>query len=111
VVTPAGDVRILDPQTGEEALPGPVPLAQIPVRFLAFAGSDLVVLDRDGVLGHYDLDASARSGRPARGRDIVTIHAPVDRLWALADGKHCAVRLTDGAILFVDLEAASSRRK
>jgi len=104
VVTPAGDVRILDPQTGEEAVPAPVPLAQIPVRFLAFAGTDLVVLDRDGVLGHYDLAASARSGQPARGRDVVTIHAPVDRLWALADRKHCAVRLSEGAILFVDLE-------
>jgi len=104
VVTPAGDVRILDPQTGEEALAGPVPLAQIPVRFLAFAGTDLVVLDRDGVLGHYDLAASARSGQPARGRDIVTIHAPVDRLWAMADRKHCALRLSEGSILFVDVE-------
>jgi hypothetical protein len=105
VVTPAGDVRILDPRTGEEAVPAPIPLAAIPVRLLSFAGTDLVVLDRDGVLGHYDLDASARSGQPARGRDIVTIHAAVDRLWALADRTHCAVRLTEGAILFVDLEA------
>lgn len=104
VVTPAGDVRILDPQTGEEAVEAPVPLAAIPVRFLAFAGTDLVVLDRDGVLGHYDLAASARSGQPARGRDIVTIQSPVDRLWAMADRKHCAVRLSEGAILFVDIE-------
>jgi hypothetical protein len=108
VVTPAGDVRILDPQTGEEGGAAPVPLAAIPVRLLAFAGGDLVVLDRDGVLGHYDLGASARTGQPARGRDIVTIHAPVDRLWAVAGGQHCALRVTEGAtaaILFVDLGA------
>lgn len=104
VVTPAGDVRILDPQTGEEAVQAPVPLAAIPIRLLAFAGTDLVVLDRDGVLGHYDLAASERSGQPARGRDIVTIKAPVDRLWAMADRKHCALRLSEGSGLFVDLE-------
>jgi hypothetical protein len=97
-------VRILDPQTGEEAVPAPIPLAAIPIRLLAFAGTDLVVLDRDGVLGHYDLAASARSGQPARGRDIVTIQSPVERLWALADRKHCALRLSEGTILFVDLE-------
>jgi hypothetical protein len=100
VVTPAGEVHILDPQTGEEAVPPPIPLASIPLRLLAFAGTDLLVLDRDGVLGHYDL---AASNQPARGRDIVTIHAPVDRLWGIEGGLHCAVRLVEGAILFVDL--------
>ena len=104
VVSPAGDVRILDPQTGEEAVPTPVPLDPIPVRLLAFAGTDLVVLDRGGVLGHYDLGVRG----PARGRDVVTIRSTVDRLWAIADRQHCAVRIVEGAtatMLFVDLRA------
>ncbi len=68
------------------------------------------MLDRDGVLGHYDVAESARTGQPARGRDTVTINGRIDRLWALADGQHCAVRLDEGAtatILFVDLQSCA----
>jgi WD40 repeat protein len=109
-VTPTGTVQILDPRTGAEATPPPVPLAGVPVRFLAFSGTDLLVLDHDGVLGRYDLAESVRTGAPARGRDLLTVNVALDRVWALAGGTHCAMRLVEGetsTILFVDLEAGA----
>jgi WD40 repeat protein len=60
VITPKGMVKILDPTTGTEALPSPEPLADIPVRLLSFVNrsASLMILDKDGVLGHYDLGPS-----------------------------------------------------
>jgi len=111
VVTPKGAVRVLDPATGKDAVPAPVPLADVPIRLLSFVNRrpDLIVLDKDGVLGHYDLGSSARDGKPAEGRDVLTINVSVDRLWGITGGQLCALRLpeSDGSctILFVDVHA------
>ncbi len=112
VVTPKGRVRILDPATGQDAVPAPIPLAQVPTRMLAFVNRrpDLLVMDAEGVLGHYDLSSSARSGEPARGRDVLTLNVPVDRLWGITGGELCALRLPEGetcSILFVDIHAGA----
>ncbi len=110
VVTPRGAPRILDPRTGQDALPVPVPLADVPVAKLAFVNRrpELLVLDQDGVLGHYDLSESARTGTPAQGRDILTFNEPVDAIWGPTGG-HAVLRLPEGercTILVVDLETA-----
>lgn len=111
VVTPRGYVHVLDPRTGRDALPPPEPLADCPIKQLAFVNRrpDLLVLDAEGVLGHYDLAASARGGPAAIGRDVITINVPVDRIWGITHGKYCAMRLPDGdraTILWVDINAS-----
>ncbi|MEL6346460.1 MAG: hypothetical protein AAFV53_25340 [Myxococcota bacterium] len=111
VVTPKGYVHVLDPRTGKDALAPPEPLADCPVKMLAFVNRrpDLLVLDEDGVLGHYDLAASAQGGTPAVGRDVITINVPVDRIWGITGGQYCAMRLPEGegcSILFVDIHAS-----
>ncbi len=110
VVTPRGAARILDPSTGHDALPVPVPLADVPIARLAFVNRQpgLLVLDQDGVLGHYDLSDSALKGTPARGRDILTFNEPVDALWGPSGGQ-AVLRLPEGdhcTLLVVDIETA-----
>jgi len=98
VVTPRGAVRILDPTTGKDAVLPPTPLADVPVSIVAFVNrrADMLVLDRDGVLGHYDLAASIRDNAPAIGRDIIELDVPVDAVWGITGGRRCAVRMPDG---------------
>ncbi len=110
VVTPRGAVKVLDPATGRDALPPPAPLADVPVRLLAFVNRrpDLLVLDDEGVLGHYDLAESVRENRPAEGRDVLTINVPVDRIWGITGGQYCALRLPEddrSSIIWVDIHA------
>ncbi len=108
VVTPRGAVRVLDPATGEDALHPPMPLADSPVRLLAFVNrrADLLVLDEEGVLGHYDLGASIRDDCPAEGRDVISFDVEVDRIWGITGNRYCAARLKeeDGtSIVFVEV--------
>jgi WD40 repeat protein len=110
VVTPRGFVRILDPMTGKDAIQPPRPLAEVAVVTMAFVNRrpDLLILDEDGVLGHYDLADSVRTRRPAEGRDVITINVPVDRIWGITGGQYCAMRLPEGpqcSILWVDIHA------
>ncbi|MCB9758908.1 MAG: WD40 repeat domain-containing protein [Alphaproteobacteria bacterium] len=110
VVTPKGAVRILDPGTGRDAVRPPVPLADVPVRMLAFVNrrADLLVLDDDGVLGHYDLGAAIRENRPGEGRDVLDFNVDIDRMWGITGGQYGALRLPMDdrcTILFVDLHA------
>ncbi len=110
VVTPRGQVKVIDPATGQDAVPAPVPLADVPVARMAFVNRrpDLLVMDEDGVLGHYDLGSALRKGQPAEGRDVLTINAPVDAMWGITGGQLCALRLPEGdssSILFVDVHA------
>ena len=108
VVTPRGAVRILDPRSGRDAVHPPVPLADAGVARLAFVNRrpDLLVVDKEGVLGHYDLATPIREGRAGEGRDILDFSAPIDGLWGITGGTLCALRLpnrTGSTILFVDL--------
>ena len=110
VVTPRGAVKILDPATGKDAVKPPVSLADVPVKMLSFVNRrpDLLVLDEEGVLGHYDLAASLRQNRASEGRDILTINVEVDRIWGITGGQYCAMRLPEGdtsTILYVDVHA------
>jgi hypothetical protein len=108
VVTPKGAVRILDPSTGEDAIAAPSPLSDSPIQLIDFVNRspELLVLDSEGVLGHYDLTDSVQSGRPASGRDILAIHVPVDKIWGVTGGELVAMRLPNGdqcTILWVSL--------
>ncbi len=97
VVTPRGAVRILDPTTGKDAVLPPTPLADVPVKIVAFVNrrADMLVLDQDGVLGHYDLAASIRDNAPAAGRDVIELDVPVDAVWGITGGRRCAVRMKE----------------
>jgi hypothetical protein len=110
VITPKGMVKILDPKTGKAALPAPEPLADVPIRLMSFVNrhASMVVLDEEGVLGHYDLTKSVESGTPAEGRDVLTINVNVDRIWGITGGQYCALRLPEEqscTILWVDVHA------
>lgn len=108
VVTPKGAVRILDPATGHDAIAAPIPLSDTPVQLIEFMNRSpsLLVLDSEGVLGHYDLADSAQTGTPARGTDILSINVPVDRIWGITGGELAALRLPDAgraSILWVNI--------
>jgi hypothetical protein len=110
VITPRGMVKILDPRSGKEAVPSPEPLADVPVRLLSFVNRQpvLMVLDEEGVLGHYDLTKSVNTGTPAVGTDVLTINVDVDRIWGITGGQYCALRLPEEdtcTILWVDVHA------
>ena len=110
VITPKGAIRILEPSTGRDAVPPPIPLADVPITRLAFVNRrpDLLVMDRDGVLGHYDLAKAAREGRSGEGRDVLDFNVTVDRLWGITGGQYAALRIPEGdtaTVLIVDLHA------
>lgn len=110
LVTPRGAIKILEPSTGKDAIPDPQPSAEVPARLLAFVNRrpDLLALDEENVLAHYDLAQSARSGQRTIGRDVIQFGAAPDRMWGITGGKYVAVRIPDGdrsSILFVDIAA------
>lgn len=109
VITPRGAIKILDPATGREAVPDPIPTADVPARLLSFVNRrpDLLVVDAEHILAHYDLGASAREKRPAEGRDVIQLHAPPDRVWGITGGQYAALRVPEGnecTLLFVDIQ-------
>jgi WD40 repeat protein len=112
VVTPKGAVRVLDPATGKDIMKPPTPGGSAAVRLLSFVNKrpDLLVFDAEGILSHYDLTEAGRGGPPAHPRDVLSVNVPVDRLWGIAGGERCALRLPEGAtctILFVDLRSSA----
>ncbi len=112
LITPAGRVKIVEPSSGKDAVPAPTPSAEVPIRLAAFVNRrpDLLVLDAENVLAHYDLARSARDGQPASARDVLQFGAEPDRIWGITGGQYAAIRIPDGAtstIMFVDIRAQS----
>ena len=110
VITPKGAVKVLDPRTGRDAVQPPIPLAEVPVKLMSFVNRrpDLLVMDAEGVLGHYDLAQAIRNNAPGEGRDVLTLNVEVDRLWGITGGQYCAIRLPEAdkcTILIVDVHA------
>jgi len=110
VVTPQGQVRVLDPCTGKDAIPRPEPLADAPVAMVSFVNRrpDMLVLDAEGVLGVYDLTNSVKDNVAAVGRDILDLNVDVDRLWGITGGVYAAVRFQDpetetASVIYVDV--------
>jgi hypothetical protein len=97
VVTPKGEVRVLNPSTGEDDIPPPEPLADVPIKLISFINRrpDLLVLDDEGVLGRYDLTESVNKGTPARGQDVLDFNVQVDRLWGITGGDYAAIRFQE----------------
>ena len=112
VVTPRGAVRVLDPDTGRDLMRPPVPTADVPIAKMSFIPKkpELLTVDEDGVLTHYDLAESAAGGPSAEGRDLLDFNGTIDAVWGIAGGKLAAVRMPEGersCILFVDIRGAS----
>jgi WD40 repeat protein len=110
-ITPKGHVHVIDPTTGKDAVPKPVPLADIPVTLVSFINRrpDMLVMDEEGVLGVYDLTDSVKENVPAEGRDVLDLNVAVDRLWGITGGEYAAVRFQDeetgtATVIFVDLK-------
>lgn len=97
VVTPRGEVRVLDPATGEDAIPRPEPLADVPIKLVAFINRrpDMLVLDDEGVLGLFDLTESVTKEIPAVGSDVLDFNVQVDRLWGITGGDYAAIRFQE----------------
>jgi hypothetical protein len=111
VITPRGVVRILDPDTGRDLMRPPVPTADVPIARMAFIPKkpELLTVDEEGVLTHYDLTESASGGPSAEGRDLLDFNGSVDAVWGIAGGQLAAVRLPeeDGCcIIFVDIASS-----
>lgn len=111
VTTPKGQVRVLDPATGKDAIPRPEPLADIPVSLVSFVNRrpDMLVMDAEGVLGHYDLTESVTNKTAAIGHDVLDLNVDVDRLWGITGGQYAAVRFQEpdagtATIIFVDIK-------
>lgn len=110
-VGPDGRVRVLDPATGRPAVPDPVPAGDGAVRLLSFVNRrpDLLVLDEEHILSHYDLTASVRDNVPAQPRDVLQFASAPDRIWGITGGRLAAVRLPEGpgaSVLVVDLHTS-----
>lgn len=112
VVNPEGRVRVLDPANARAVVPDPIPAGDGEVRLLSFVNRrpDLLVVDEEHILSHYDLEQSFRNNIPSTPRDVLQFGSPPDRVWGITGGKLAAVRLPEGAtctILVVDLAAQS----
>jgi hypothetical protein len=110
VITPRGAIKILDPSTGKEAIPDPLPSADVPARLLSFVNRrpDLLVVDAEHILAHYDLATSVRENRPCEARDVLQFGSAPDRIWGITGGQYAALRLPEGdrcTIVFVDIHA------
>lgn len=116
VAAPNGDVSIIDPATGEDALPKVTRLQNTPVRLLAFVQrrAELLVLDENGLLEIYELpihQGQERKGQEYRGRVLAQLDRLPDRMWGVHQGgRHAAVRIPDVGtqscnVLFVDLDS------
>lgn len=109
LVTPRGAVKIIEPGTGRDAVVDPRPAADSPIRLLTFVNRrpDLLVVDAENILMHYDLARSARDGQAAEARDVLQFGAAPDRIWGITGGQFAAVRIPDGdgaTIMFIDLQ-------
>lgn len=110
LITPRGAVKIVDPVSARDALTDPKPAADSPARLLSFVNRrpDLLVVDSENVLSHYDLTVSVKERRPAEARDVLQFGAEPDRVWGITGGQYVAVRIPMGdtaTILFVDIHA------
>ena len=112
-ITPKGAVKVIDPATGKDAIPAPEPLAGVAVKLVSFVNRkpDMLVLDAENVLSIYDLSVSVTEARPAKGRDVLDLNVPVDRLWGITGGRYAAIRFQDyeaqsAPVIPVDLDAA-----
>lgn len=109
LITPKGAVRIMDPRTGEYVVKDPVPLADVPVKALTFINRrpEMLILDEDGVLGHYDIAEGIRSGEAPEGTDLLDFNVKIDAMWGISGGRFVALRLPEGdtcTILIVDVD-------
>jgi hypothetical protein len=110
VITPRGAIKVLDPASGKEAIPDPLPSADVPARLLSFVNRrpDLLVVDAENILAHYDLAVSVRENRPCEARDVLQFEAAPDRVWGITGGQYAALRIPESGgctILFVDVHA------
>ena len=113
VTTPRGQVRVLDPTTGKDAIPAPNPVSEAPVVLMSFVNRkpDLLVLDAEGVLSVYDLAPSVTEDEPAQGRDLLDLNVDIDRLWGITGGRFVAIRFQDpdagtSSVIFVDVSTS-----
>ena len=109
LITPKGAVRIMDPRTGEAVVEDPIPLAEVPVKKIRFINRrpEMLILDEDGVLGHYDIAEAIRSGQAPQGIDLLDFNVEIDEMWGITGGRFVALRLPDGdtcTILVVDVD-------
>ncbi len=94
VITPGGAVRILDPASGEDAIPRPETPAAEPAILMAFIDrkAQLLVLDRQGNLLHFDLRTSTNSGLPSQPSTVFRAEGRAEAIWGVPDRPFCVIR-------------------
>lgn len=109
---PDGEIRLVDPHTGDDTLPKILRPDRPPVHLLAFVGTgaELLVLDAEGNLDRYDLSASAGAGPPPDRQAITRLAIAADRMWGMSHGQRLAAfriqspETHSSTVLFVDLD-------
>ena len=109
LITPNGGIRVVDTSNGQDIFEAPTPLADLPIVQLCFVNRkpDLLVLDRDGVLGKYDLSEALNTGQSPEGDDVLELECEVSGMWGITGGKYAAIRLPENnlcSIIIVDVE-------
>jgi hypothetical protein len=97
-VTPKGRVRVLDPTTGNDAIPPLEPFGEANIKLVAFAfrRTELLALDEEGIVWLYDLAPAARAQGRGEAYAIASFQdLEIDALWGLADGKRAVVRVQE----------------
>lgn len=97
-VTPKGRVRVLDPTTGNDAIPPLEPFGESNIKLVSFAyrRTELLALDEEGILWLYDLAPAARAQGRGEAYSIAGFQdLEIDALWGLSDGKRAVVRVQE----------------
>jgi len=112
LITPNGGIRVVDTGSGEDIFKAPTPLADLPVIRVCFVNRkpEILVLDRDGVLGKYDLSESLASGESPEGEDVLELECEVNGMWGITGGRYAAIRLPENnlcSVIIVDVEKSA----
>lgn len=100
VVTPRGALRVLDPRTGEAALPSPASPRPAPLLAVGFAARrpELYAVDADGWLVRWDLAEAARHASVAVGTDVLPVDRPPLRIHANPQGDTVLLEYDDDVV-------------
>lgn len=116
VLSARGRVRIMDPSTGEDALPALPALSEAPIRLMSFVHRrpELLALDEQGALLLVDLEPLARDGAPPLVHRIAAFRGcDVDALWGLRDGRAAVARVQEpdgtSTLVTIDLDTGEAQ--
>ncbi len=93
-----GRIRLLHPTTGQDVLPCPEMPSDSAVRKLAFINRrpELLVLDHEGRLFHFDLGQAVRLTQTPKARLVRRLESHANALWGITGGRMVLLRTPSG---------------